>query len=81
MEYNQKHNLEYDGSMVPAEWFGWLHYKTDTPPTKKPPLGYKWLTDHTNNMSGTPEQYVPFTTTRPKIQTWTPPKPGSSKAQ
>lgn len=81
VEYNQKHNLEYDGSMVPAEWFGWLHYKTDTPPTKKPPLGYKWLTDHTNNMSGTPEQYVPFTTTRPKIQTWTPPKPGSSKAQ
>ena len=31
--YNEKHNVEYDGSMIPAEWFGWMHYKTDTPPT------------------------------------------------
>ena len=31
--YNEKHNHEYDGSMIPAEWFGWMHYKTDTPPT------------------------------------------------
>jgi hypothetical protein len=31
--YNDKTGLEYDGSMVPAEWFGWLHYKTDLPPT------------------------------------------------
>jgi len=31
--YNPKNGLEYDGSMVPAEWFGWLHYKTDFPPT------------------------------------------------
>ncbi len=33
MIYNEKHNLEYDGSMIPAEWFGWMHYKTDLPPT------------------------------------------------
>jgi NADH:ubiquinone oxidoreductase subunit len=32
--YNEKSGLEYDGSMVPAEWFGWLHYKTDFPPTE-----------------------------------------------
>ena len=31
--YNEKTGVEYDGSMVPAEWFGWLHYKTDFPPT------------------------------------------------
>ena len=31
--YNEKHCQEYDGSMIPAEWFGWMHYKTDTPPT------------------------------------------------
>lgn len=61
-------------SMVPPEWFGWLHYKTDMPPTKAPPVQYKWIDSHSQNMSGTPEQYVPYTTTRPKIQSWVPPK-------
>ena len=60
--------------MVPAEWFGWLHYKTDLPPTVKPPPKYKWLVDHDMNKSGTPDAYVPFSTTRPKIETWVPPK-------
>lgn len=31
--YNDKVFLDYDGSQVPAEWYGWLHYKTDLPPT------------------------------------------------
>jgi NADH:ubiquinone oxidoreductase subunit len=32
--YNdEKYHLDYDGSQVPAEWYGWLHYKTDLPPT------------------------------------------------
>lgn len=26
--------MDYDGSQVPAEWFGWLHYKTDLPPNE-----------------------------------------------
>jgi len=60
--------------MVPAEWFGWLHYKTDDPPTKKPPVDYKWIVEHTENKSGTSEQYVPYTTTPPKIEPWVPPK-------
>ena len=74
VEYNPKHNLEYDGSMVPAEWFGWLHYKTDLPPTVKPPPQYKWIVDHDMNKTGTPDAYVPFSTTLPKIQPWVPPK-------
>ena len=32
--YNPNVGVEYDGSMIPAEWFGWMHYKTDTPPTE-----------------------------------------------
>lgn len=36
---------------------------------------YKWFEDHTENMSGTNEQYVPYSTTRPKIEAWVPPKP------
>ena len=33
--YNPKHGVDYDASMVPAEWFGWLHYKTDKTPIEK----------------------------------------------
>jgi len=51
-----------------------MHYKTDLPPTKKPPPKYKWLIDHTENPTGTPNQYVPYTTTPPKIESWVPGK-------
>lgn len=66
--------MEYDGSQVPAEWFGWLHYKTDLPPDKDPgrPPKYKWMADHTENLSGTTGQYVPYSTTVQKIQPWKP---------
>ena len=33
--YNPKHGVDYDASMVPATWFGWLHYKTDKTPLEK----------------------------------------------
>jgi len=77
IDYNVKHGVDYDGSMVPPEWYGWLHYKTDQPPTVKPPVQYKWIVDHTENKSGTSAQYVPYTTTRQKVQQWVPPKPQS----
>ena len=32
--YNPNVGVEYDGSMIPQEWFGWMHYKTDLPPTE-----------------------------------------------
>ena len=25
---------DYDGSMVPAEWYGWLHHKSDETPVQ-----------------------------------------------
>lgn len=27
VEFVDHQHLEYDGSQVPPEWFGWLHYK------------------------------------------------------
>lgn len=27
VEYSEHKNLEYDGSQIPAEWYGWMHYK------------------------------------------------------
>ncbi|XP_073972660.1 NADH dehydrogenase (ubiquinone) B17.2 subunit [Rhodnius prolixus] len=75
VEYSDHVFLDYDGSQVPAEWFGWLHYKTDLPPHKDPSRPkYHWMADHEENKSGTNEQYVPYSTTRAKIQPWIPPK-------
>jgi len=71
--YNPKVGVDYDGSMIPAEWFGWMHHKTDIPPTEKPPVHYDWMKEHDMNPSGTKDQYVPYSTMKPKIQSWTPP--------
>lgn len=66
-------NSWYDGSQVPAEWFGWLHYKTDLLPHQDPSRPkYKWMSDHRQNLSGTREAYVPYSTTKPKIEPWKP---------
>jgi len=32
--YNEKTGVDYDGSMIAPEWFGWMHHKTDKPPTE-----------------------------------------------
>ncbi|XP_043286322.1 probable NADH dehydrogenase [ubiquinone] 1 alpha subcomplex subunit 12 [Venturia canescens] len=71
--YTDKVWMSYDGSQVPAEWFGWLHYKTDLPPHKDPNRPqYKWMLEHKENLSGTTEAYMPFSTTKPKVEAWKP---------
>lgn len=66
--------LDYDASQIPAPWYGWMHYKTDLTPCEeywRPK--YPWMSDHSENFTGTPDQYVPYSTTRPKIEPWKPP--------
>ena len=100
--YDAKHGVDYDASMVPAEWFGWLHYKTDKTPVEKAPVNYAWMPEHQANTSGSSagrclflcvflanvthlisgadtlmgsnNAYMPYSTTKPKIQSWVPPK-------
>lgn len=72
--YNKNTGLEYDGSMIPAEWFGWMHYKVDEPPTVKKPVSYKWMADHDANPSATKKAYVPYSTAKPKYESWVPGK-------
>ena len=53
------YNGEAEASRVPAEWHGWLHYTTDTPP---PPGGMPrkpWQKEHLPNLTGTPAAYHP----------------------
>ena len=96
--------MDYDASMVPAEWYGWLHYKTDKTPLEKAPVHYDWMPDHTPNTSGSSagksnvqltirpqfcyfpltagagtlmgskNAYMPYTTTKPKVESWVPPQ-------
>jgi len=70
--YNENVGYDYDGSQVAARWYGWLHYKTDLPPTIQPGVNYPWLAKHTENMTGTEKAYTPYSTTLPKIQAWDP---------
>ncbi|XP_034935024.1 probable NADH dehydrogenase [ubiquinone] 1 alpha subcomplex subunit 12 [Chelonus insularis] len=65
--------MNYDGSQVSPEWHGWLHYRTDLLPFNDPSRpNYKWMIDHKENMSGTKEAYMPYSTTKPKIEAWKP---------
>ena len=50
----------------------WLHSMTDRPPTVEPPTPRKFLTEHTENFSATEKEYVPYSTVKPKIQSWQP---------
>lgn len=78
--YNrEKVYLDYDGSMIDAEWHGWMHYMTDVPPTKANYPKHRWMADHTPNYTGTPLQYVPYSTTPKKIHSWNPNESASKK--
>lgn len=46
-------------SKVPAKWFGWLHYITDTVPPKKDKSNYDWEKPHLPNLTGTKNAYAP----------------------
>lgn len=48
-----------DPTTVPAEWHGWLHYRTDIAPVNKPKARYTWQSPHTPNQTGTPLAYFP----------------------
>jgi len=75
---------DFEASMIPVEWYGWMHYKTDVLPTVEASHVQEFMpyvrNSATNakvlnlNPTGTAEQYVPYSTTKPKIEAWVPPK-------
>ncbi len=48
-----------EASKVPPDWFGWLHYTVDTPPTEETYQPRPWQKPHRENMTGTPLAYHP----------------------
>merc|ERR1712154_643234 len=72
VEYSDHVGHCYDGSQIPAEWHRWMHYITDDPPTKDGTMlpRRQWMSEHYENFSGTSKEYVPYSTTRPKVEAW-----------
>jgi NADH:ubiquinone oxidoreductase subunit len=48
-----------DGSKVPPDWYGWLHYTVDEPPTERPLPRKSWEKDYLPNLTGTPMAWRP----------------------
>jgi NADH:ubiquinone oxidoreductase subunit len=53
------YNGVVEASRVPADWHGWLHYTTDTPPPAGGQPRKAWQKEHLPNLTGTPLAYHP----------------------
>lgn len=76
------YNGEADASMIPPGWHGWLHHRTETPPSEESYTPREWEVPHQGNPTGSPAAYRPLgSTLRPggpvspsseTYQPWTP---------
>jgi NADH:ubiquinone oxidoreductase subunit len=48
-----------EASTIPPGWHGWMHYRTDTPPTDERYKERGWEKPHIPNLTGTPFAYRP----------------------
>jgi NADH:ubiquinone oxidoreductase subunit len=48
-----------EASTIPPGWYGWMHHRTDVPPTEDQYQPHEWQQPHRPNMTGTPEAYRP----------------------
>lgn len=72
VEFNEKRWLDYNASQIPPEWHRWMTHMTEYPPTVEKPVHHSWMLPHQENMTGTPNAYMPHSTVKPKIQAWSP---------
>jgi len=48
-----------EASAIPPGWHGWMHHRTDTPPTEENYKPHSWEREHQPNLTGTPRAYRP----------------------
>ena len=48
-----------DASSIPPGWHGWMHYRTDVPPSKVDYEAREWQKPHQPNLTGTAAAYRP----------------------
>lgn len=53
------YNGEADPSRIPGGWHGWIHHRTDTPPSKEDYVMRDWQLPHQPNLTGTVGAYRP----------------------
>ncbi|MDD9908753.1 MAG: NADH:ubiquinone oxidoreductase subunit NDUFA12 [Ahrensia sp.] len=53
------YNGEAEPSRIPDGWHGWIHHRTDTPPSEEDYAMREWQVPHTPNLTGTPGAYRP----------------------
>jgi NADH:ubiquinone oxidoreductase subunit len=53
------YNGEADASKIPPGWHGWMHHRTDAPPSREDYKPRDWQLGHRPNMTGTPQAYRP----------------------
>ncbi|VDP95501.1 unnamed protein product [Echinostoma caproni] len=71
--YGNRFGWDYEGSQVPPEWHRWLHHMTDETPVDKPPDKKNWTLPHSENTTlDATKKYIPYSTTRPKVEPWKP---------
>ena len=53
------YNGEAEASRIPPGWHGWMHHRTDVPPTEDGYKPHEWEKPHLPNLTGTPAAYRP----------------------
>jgi len=48
-----------EASSIPPGWHGWMHHRTDTPPSQEEYHAREWQKAHIPNQTGTPNAYRP----------------------
>ncbi|ACM26238.1 NADH:ubiquinone oxidoreductase subunit NDUFA12 [Agrobacterium sp. SHOUNA12C] len=48
-----------EASSIPPGWHGWMHHRTDVPPTKDNYVAKEWQISHRANPTGSPQAYRP----------------------
>ena len=48
-----------EASEIPPGWHGWMHHRTDVPPTHEDYVPYEWQKPFVPNQTGTPNAYRP----------------------
>jgi len=48
-----------EASRIPPGWHGWMHYRTDVPPTEQDYAPHPWEKPHEENRTGTPQAHFP----------------------
>ena len=53
------YNGAAEASRIPAGWHGWMHHRTDTPPSEEDYVLREWELPHKENLTGTLGAYRP----------------------